>query len=54
MSIILASNSPRRRELLAQIGKPGMNDGRREGCASVGLGMLPTGENPVTTNIPTF
>lgn len=41
-------------QLLGQIGKPGTNDGRREGCAGVGLGMLPTGDNPVLTNIPTF
>ena len=41
-------------QLLGQIGKPGTSDGRREGSMSVGLGMIPTGENPVKTNIPTF
>lgn len=41
-------------QLLGQIGKPGTSDGRREGSVSIGLGMLPTGDNPVVTNIPTF
>ena len=41
-------------QLLGQIGKPGTTDGRREGSVSVGLGMLPAGDNPVATKIPTF
>jgi Tat-targeted selenate reductase subunit YnfE len=41
-------------QLLGQIGQPGMNDGRREGCRGLSLGTLPTGTNPVATSIPTF
>ncbi len=41
-------------QLLGQIGQPGMSDGRREGNSGIGLGMFPTGDNPVKTNLPTF
>lgn len=41
-------------QLLGQVGKLGTNDGRREGAASAGVGMIPVGENPVETSIPTF
>ena len=41
-------------QLLGQVGKLGTNDGRRENAASAGVGMIPVGENPVETSIPTF
>lgn len=41
-------------QLLGQIGKPGTTDGRREGSAGLALSSMPSGENPVTTQISCF
>jgi Tat-targeted selenate reductase subunit YnfE len=41
-------------QLLGQVGKPGTSDGRREGNANIALAMMPTGTNPVQTNLPVF
>ena len=41
-------------QLLGQIGKPGMNDGRREGKIGFSMPTFPTGKNVVKTQIPTF
>jgi Tat-targeted selenate reductase subunit YnfE len=41
-------------QLLGQIGKPGMNDGRREGKIGFSMPTFPTGKNAVKTQIPTF
>lgn len=41
-------------QLLGQVGKLGTNDGRREGAASAGIGMMPVGDNPIVASIPTF
>jgi Tat-targeted selenate reductase subunit YnfE len=41
-------------QLLGQIGKPGTNDGRREGSSAVRLGSFPAGTNPVQTSLPVF
>ncbi len=41
-------------QLLGQIGRPGTNDGRREGKVGFSMPAFPTGKNPVKTQIPTF
>ena len=41
-------------QLLGQIGRPGMNDGRREGKIGFSMPTFPTGKNPVKAQIPTF
>lgn len=41
-------------QLLGQIGKPGMNDGRRENKIGFNMAGFPTGTNAVKTSIPFF
>ncbi|RXZ53950.1 dimethyl sulfoxide reductase subunit A [Senegalimassilia faecalis] len=41
-------------QLLGQIGKPGMNDGRRENKIGFAMSGFPAGKNAVSTQIPFF
>lgn len=41
-------------QLVGQVGKPGTNNGEREGNGSIGLSSLPTGENPIAALIPNY
>lgn len=41
-------------QLVGQVGKPGTNSGATSGNGGIGLGSLPTGENPVTVQFPNY